>query len=419
MKEVTAVLVGAGLRGMDSYAPYALKNPDEIKFVAVAEPNPVRRKKFSMLHAIPPEFCYSNWEDLFNQPRLADAALICTQDRLHYEPAIKALENGYHLLLEKPMAVDPLECIKIGEAARKYRRILSICYVLRYTAFFSTLKKMILEGQIGSLISIQHNENVGFWHQAHSFVRGSWRNSDESSPMILQKSSHDMDILLWLTECSPVRISSFGSLSHFKSDNAPKDAPERCTDGCPEEKNCPYYAPKIYLTENTDWPTSAISSDSSYESRLMALKTGPYGRCVYRCDNNVVDHQVVVIEFEQGLTAAFTMCAFTNEISRTIKLMGTKGQIRGTMEKNEIEVINFATGQKKVIKPKRNSSGHSGGDEGLMKDFVKLIRDNRVEQGIKQGEIAVMSHIMAMAAEKSRLEKKVIEIGDYIKEFQL
>jgi hypothetical protein len=233
------------------------------------------------------------------QPKLADAALICTMDRLHYQPAMKGLEKGYHILLEKPMSPVPKECIELAESAKKYERILSVCHVLRYTPFFSTLKKLLEDGRIGKLLTIQHNENVAVWHYTYAFVRGRWNNSIESSPMILQKSCHDMDILYWLAgeECS--RLSSFGSLLHFKRENAPAGAPERCLDGCPAENNCPHNAYRHYLSKNAYWIKDMISFDGSFEAREKALREGPYGRCVYKCDNNVVDHQVVNLEFKK------------------------------------------------------------------------------------------------------------------------
>lgn len=416
MKKITAVLAGAGARGMDAYAPYALRHPHEIKFVAVAEPDCERREKFKKLHGISDEMCFSDWKELLDKPKLADAILICTQDRMHFEPTIKSLEKGYHVLLEKPMSNDPRECIIMGEYARKYNRVFSVCHVLRYTDFFSTIKKLLDEGRIGKLVSIQHNENVAHWHQAHSFVRGNWRNSEESSPMILAKCCHDMDILLWLAGDNCRKISSFGSLTHFKSENAPEGAPKRCLDGCPAENECPYYAPKTYLTENTGWPASVISNDTSIEARTKALMEGPYGRCAYQCDNDVVDHQVVNMEFDNDVTVAFTMCAFTKDCCRTIKLMGTKGEIRGNDIKNEIEILDFITGAREVIHLEKSKYGHGGGDYGIMHDFVRLVRDDGATQGLTSANISAQSHLMAWAAEKSRLENRVYNINEYIKE---
>ncbi len=415
MKKISAVMIGAGERGILVYGPYALQHPDEIQFVAVAEPDVQKRERFQKAHGIPEDMCFSCWEELLQKDKLADVAFICTQDRMHFEPTLKALQTGYHVLLEKPMAVTPEECIIMGDYSKKYSRILSICHVLRFTKFYNTIKKLLDEGRIGSLISIQHNENVGYWHQAHSYVRGNWRNSETSSPMILAKSCHDMDILAWLVGADCVKVSSFGSLTHFKAENAPQGAPERCLDGCPAEAECPYHVSRIYLTENTGWPTSAISVDTSYDGRIKALKEGPYGRCVYRCDNNVVDHQVVNLEFANEVTVAFTMCAFTNEVGRTMKLMGTKGEIKGHMENNELEIVDFLTGKKEVISlnEKSDREGHGGGDTGIMGDFVRLVQLDGAAEGLTSAAKSVQSHLMAFAAEESRLTGKIVDLEKY------
>lgn len=413
MRQITVALIGAGERGMYSYGSYVLNHPNEIQFVAVAEPDPERRNKFKSLHGLNNDVCFSDWKELLDKPRLADAVLICTQDRMHFEPAVKALEKGYHVMLEKPMSPDPRECIIMGEYARKYDRIFSICHVLRYTPFFRKLKMLLDQGRIGRLISIQHNENVGYYHYAHSYVRGNWRNSNESSPMILAKCCHDMDIMLWLAEADCTRISSFGSLSHFQKENAPHGAPERCTNGCPAENECPYYAPGLYLTDTARDFAKVLSIDTSTEGLMEALKKGPYGRCVYHCDNNVVDHQVVSIEFANEVTASFTMCGFTKEISRTMKLMGTKGEIRGAMEKNEIVIHDFKTGSEETIRLKESQYGHNGGDFGIMYDFVRLVQNDGLNKSHTSVDKSVQSHIMALAAEKSRLEKRVVNLREF------
>lgn len=413
MRKITMALIGAGDRGMDAHGLYALNNPHELKFVAVAEPNTDRRERFKSIHKIDDSMCFTSYEELLARPNLADAVLICTQDRMHLEPTKMALENGYHVLLEKPMSVSPKECIQMERVALKAKKILSVCHVLRYTRFFAALKELVSNGTIGRLISIQHNENIGFWHFAHSYVRGNWANSETSSPLILAKACHDMDIMLWLADADCVRISSFGSLEHFKSGNAPYGAPQRCLEGCPEELDCPFHASKTYLTKNTGWPTSVISGDTSLEARVKALWEGPYGRCVYKCDNNVCDHQVVNMEFLNNVTASFSLCAFTNEWCRTIKLMGTKGEIRGVMEKEEIEVTEFASGTRNIIKLKGIETGHYGGDSGLMHDFIKLVADGGQNSGLTSAGESVQSHLMAFAAEKSRLEKRIIELDDY------
>lgn len=401
---------------MYSYAPYAISNPDEIQFVAVAEPDNNRREKFRQMYSIEEANCFSSWEALLEQPKFADAILICTQDNMHFEPAVRAMKKGYHVLLEKPMSPDPVECILLEKHAEENDRILSICHVLRYTEFFTTIKKLLDSEKIGKLLSIQHNENVAYWHQAHSFVRGHWRNSKESCPMILAKCCHDMDLLLWLVGSDCVNISSFGSLSHFKKENAPVGAPLMCVDGCPAEEECPYYAPNIYLTGKDEWPVNCVSDDTSIEAVSKALKTSPYGRCVYHCDNDVVDHQVVNLEFANEVTAAFTMCAFTNECTRTIKLMGSKGEIRGAMDKNEIEITYFSTGAKEVIRLKAPQEGHGGGDFRIIHDFAAAVRSNDKNTVKTAASKSVQSHLLSFAAEKSRLERRVINLEEFCKD---
>ncbi|MEC0173659.1 Gfo/Idh/MocA family oxidoreductase [Paenibacillus favisporus] len=414
MKKVKVALIGAGLRGIN-YLEYALSHPHELEVVAVVEPVKERRESFQARHGLEDSMCFEHWDDLLQAPKMADAVLICTQDQQHFEPTMQALQAGYHVLLEKPMSPDPGECIRMGEMASQAGLVFSICHVLRYTPFFQTLKSLLADGAIGRLMSIQHNENVGYWHQAHSFVRGNWRRKEDSSPMILAKSCHDLDILLWLAGADCVKVSSFGTLSHFTASEAPEGAPLRCLDGCPVADECLYYAPDQYLTEDTNWPTSAISDDMSYEARYKALQEGPYGRCVYHCDNDVVDHQVVNLEFEGGITAAFTMSAFTRDVSRTIKLMGTTGEIRGAMEKNEIEIIHFGSGKVERITfgDMGGHVGHGGGDMKLMSDFLKLVRADAKAQGLTSADHSVQSHLMAFAAEESRIAGEIIRLKEF------
>lgn len=408
----TLVLIGAGNRGADVYGRYAFRHPEEFQFVAVAEPNAERRESFAAMHGIPPERTFNSWEDLLRGERLADAAVIATPDRLHYEPAMAAMALGYDVLLEKPLAVDPAQCLALEEEAAKRQRLLLACHVLRYSPFFATIGQLIAEGRIGRIISIQHNENVGYWHMAHSYVRGNWRNASESCPMILAKSCHDLDILLWLVGADCRRLSSFGSLSFFRPENAPLGATERCLENCAVESSCPFSARRIYLGANTDWPVSVISQDSSLEARTQALLEGPYGRCVYGCDNDVVDHQVVAMEFTNGVTASLTMCGLTHDISRTIKIMGTAGEIRGHMEQNEIALYTYADEFVTVLRPTRTESRHGGGDDGLMHALAGMLRAKRKDvAGLKT---AVQSHMMAFAAEEARVKGIVVEMRDFL-----
>lgn len=414
MQPMTAVIIGAGDRGARAYAPYALEFPNELKIVGVAEPNRERRIKVQDTHSLEDNCCYENWEDMFAEGKKADIAIICTLDRGHFKPTLKALEMGYHVLLEKPMSPDPKECIEMERAATKYNRQLTICHVLRYTDFWSTIQNIIAEGKIGTIASVQLNENVEVMHMSHSFVRGNWNNKEKSSPMILQKSCHDMDIINFIMGKECKRISSFGSLLHFREENAPKGAPERCLDGCPAEQECPFHAGNYYLGIGKGW-AKKFTEDHTREGIIKALQETPYGKCVYRSDNNVVDHQVVNMEFEDGATATFSMCGFTREQTRIVQIMGTKGEIRGNMENNSISIYDFLTKQETSINFEKPIGGHGGGDNKIVRSFLRSIRNNG-EGSISSARVSVRSHLMAFAAEESRLQGgKSINLDEYYK----
>ena len=414
MTKVKIALIGAGDRGKDRYGAYGLKHTEKLEFVAVAEPNALKRNEFVKQHGIPEENVFSTWEELLSEDKLADGVIIATQDDMHYEPTKLALEKGYDVLLEKPMSNDIKETVTLGELAKKYDNTFMICHVLRYTPFFSKIKELIESGVIGDVMTVQHNENIAYYHMAHSFVRGHWRNSDESSPIILAKSCHDMDIILWLVNQRCKRISSFGSLSHFTKDNQPDGASDRCLT-CKVEMSCPYSAKKLYYKNLGKWPTTAVTDIHTEDALTEALTTGPYGRCAYLCDNNVCDHQVTIMEFEKGITATFNLSAFTELQNRTLKIMGTKGEIRGIDTENQIEVRLFGDDNYQLIEPDVVEGGHNGGDTGIMNDFVHLLQGNE-GKALTSAEISVESHVMAFAAEHSRVNRKTVKIKEFYNE---
>lgn len=412
---IKAILIGAGQRGAQVYGEYALQHPGEIKIIAVAECNPERRAAFAKAHGIEEGYIFEDWHELLSIGKIADCAMICTMDQGHVEPVKEALQLGYHVMCEKPMSPNAKECIEMGQYAKKYNRTLTICHVLRYSPFYTKLKEVMDSHVIGDVVSIQHIECVGYWHQAHSFVRGNWRNTEESSPMILQKSCHDMDILAWLIGKPCKAVSSFGSLMHFKESEAPEGAGRYCFKDCKIEESCPYSAKKIYC-EDEEWYSETIRKvvalKGTQEALKQALQEGPYGRCVYRCDNDVVDHQVVNLEFEGGATVSFTMCAFTYEGSRIMNIMGTRGQIVCDMEKNEIEVRDFLTGNKTYHKIKTSVSGHSGSDDRFMKGFIKTVETDGAFT-LSSASASVDSHLIALAAEESRVTGKTIDMDEF------
>ncbi|MEN6311830.1 MAG: Gfo/Idh/MocA family oxidoreductase, partial [Acidobacteriota bacterium] len=339
-RPVTAIVLGAGNRG-NVYASYARQFPDELKIVGVAEPIPHRRSYLGNLHGIPPERQWVTWEHALQVPKFADALIITTPDHLHYGPAMGGLGLDYDLLLEKVIAQSWDQCRAILDRAVSKGRIVAVCHVLRYTPYFRKLKEVVDSGRLGRVTSIQHMEPVEHVHMSHSFVRGNWRNSRESNPMILSKSCHDLDILRWTIGRPCRRVSSFGSLSYFRPGNAPAGAPARCTDGCPVEAACPFSALKIYMRVRAWLPALRLEREDD-ATVLKALREGPYGRCVFHCDNDVVDHQVTSLEFEGGVTAAFSMEALTSYAGRRTRVMGTKGDAVG--DEATLTVTEFATG---------------------------------------------------------------------------
>lgn len=410
MKQITAILIGAGARGQ-IYARYAKQHPEELKIVAVAEPKAERREKFCKEYNIDLSAQYDDWTDILAEGKLADAAIISTLDDQHTGPAVKALELGYDVLLEKPMSNKEDECRAIADAAKKSGRILSVCHVLRYTPFFRTIRRLLDEGTLGEVASISMIENVAYWHYAHSYVRGNWRNEAESSNMLLAKSCHDMDIIVWLMG-KPCRwVNSFGSLQYFNEEHAPEGATMRCSDGCPHAKECVYEDRKLYMTGNTEWPVDMLTTDLTPAGIEKALREGPYGRCVYHCDNDVVDRQVVNLEFEGGAVASFTMTPFTGDCTRMIRITGTKGDLEGNLDKNTLTLHRFGHEAETVEVPvpeENNTYGHAGGDYYLMKDFVRAVQGEAQNQ--TDASVSLESHLICFAAEKSRHEKTTVPL---------
>jgi predicted dehydrogenase len=405
------VLFGAGDRGTTAYAPYALENPDELQFVAVVEHRKSRRENFARLYRIPPNQCFEREEDFWAQPKIADAAVICTSDKEHYLPAKTALENGYHVLLEKPLSTNLARCIALKDIAEKNHVTLMTCYVLRYTPFYQRLHALVEQGKIGRLHSIHEHENIGFALFTHGYVRGNWRITEKSCPMILSKCCHDLDIFYWLAGSPCKSVQSFGNLNYFTRANAPQGAPERCTDGCPAREKCTYYAPTLYSRENSGFASSIVADGADLATRMATLKTGPYGKCVFRNDNNACDNQIVNMLFENGLTVSFIINGLTYECNRNIRLYGTEGEVRGDLLRNTIDVYSFHSGTTEHIELHSYQDLHGGGDHGIIHDFVEVLRGGG--QKLTTVQNSLESHIIAFAAEESRRTGKLVDIKEY------
>ncbi|MEU6661826.1 Gfo/Idh/MocA family oxidoreductase [Streptomyces sp. NPDC046821] len=409
------VVAGAGMRGM-IYARRAVLE-GRATIVGLAEPRADVRESAAAEFGIDPSHVFADWRELAAVGRIGDAAVVATQDSMHTEPAIAFAELGYHLVLEKPMAPTEEESARIVEAAEKAGVMLAVCHVLRYTPYTRALKALVDSGRIGTIASIEHLEPVGWWHQAHSFVRGNWRNEAESSPMLLQKSCHDIDWLIHLMGQVPARVASFGSLLHFRPENKPEGAADNCLD-CGVEAQCPYSAKRIYTgfldaPDTRYWPLSVVTTDHTEAGVLAALRTSPYGACVYSGGNDVVDHQVVTMEWATGQTVSFTMTAFTAADKRKTRIFGTRGSVEG--DGVRLRVHDFTTDTVEVIETETGedgtaAGGHGGGDEMLLDAFVEAVRTGDRSLILTDARDSLASHQVVWAAERARKTAQVVAL---------
>lgn len=427
MKKLTAIIIGAGGRGA-AYAQIMKKFPEKFDVVGVADPIRARQEHIKNLFDLPEEACFPGFDEILNQPKMADLAVIATMDDIHTEPALRALELGYDLLLEKPVAQTPEECIAIAKAAEKYGRSVLVCHVLRYTPFYKTVKKLVMDGELGDIMSVMAVEGVGNVHQSHSYIRGDWHKESETTPMLLAKCCHDLDIIQWILDKPCKKVSSFGDLTYFKPENAPEGAPQRCygTD-CPHRDTCFYSVEKVYLSNPTwmsrtaargytkeFWPT-----DEELRTALADPKNN-FGACVYHAGNDVVDHQVVNMEFEGGCTASLTMNAF-NKGGRYIRLFGTKGELYANANDTEITIWDFATRDVKKIPVQKTeesiAGGHGGGDSGIIWELYEYLTGEYDGFCAADIDISIKNHLIGFAAEKARRNDTIESIVDYCKRF--
>ncbi len=414
MAAVEAVVVGGGIRGRFTYGAYALAHPDRLRVVAVAEPNEARRAAMAAEHRLAPARALRDWRELLERPALAPVAIVATGDSLHVAPALAALARGYHLLLEKPIALDAADCIRVVESAERAGRLLQIAHPLRYTAFYRRVHEIVSSGALGRPLAFDLKEHVAHWHMTHSYVRGKFRNREVAAPLLLAKACHDLDLLLWLSGRSPLRVASFGSLAHFRAERAPAGAPERCTDGCPVQADCPHDAAQFYLAPDEAlarlWPWADLGLDPSREARRLALESGPYGRCVYHCDNDVVDHQVLAIELEDGATASFTVQGLATHERRTLRVSGSRGELRGVLQEGLLEVTRHGSSHTERQRIEGSLLGHFGGDDGLLDHFTDRVARGADAPGLTSGRSALEGHLLGFAAEEARRSGGVVDV---------
>lgn len=404
MAVLKIAIIGYGGRGRLYSA--ILKNNPSVEIVAICDCNKDKLLLAKKELGVSEEALFASEEEFFAHKKLANILFVCTQDNLHFCHAIKGLESGYDLLLEKPIACSMEECKSIEAKAKELEKNIFVCHVLRYTPFYMGIKKQLDSGKFGKVISLSTTENVAYWHQAHSYVRGNWNNDNRATPMIIAKCCHDLDLISWFMDDTCEAVSSFGSLSVFRKENAPKNSAEYCLD-CKEKGACPYSAEKIYIKDRAEkgklgWPCDIIVNEPTVEKLYDALKTSKYGKCVYKCDNNVVDHQVVNMQFKNGRTAQLTMTAFSEECFREIRLHCEKGDIAGNMIDNILtcNIFGKETYQIDVNIDADTDYGHGGGDFGMLQTLVDFYEGN----GALNTTIAesMQSHYIGFAAEQSR-----------------
>jgi predicted dehydrogenase len=417
---VTAIIVGAGHRSL-IYASYAETYPDQLQITGIVEPDPVRRSLTAKRFNISDENCFESVEHLVHGSKIADAVINGTMDELHVKTTMPLLKAGYDILLEKPIATSEDDMLQLYQAANGYNRRVMICHVLRYAPFYSEIRKTVAAGEIGTVINIQTAEHVSYHHMAVSYIRGKW-NSLESckSSMLLAKCCHDLDIIAWMSGAKPVKVSSFGSLTQFKPENAPEGSGYRCLDDCKIEAACTYSARKHYLEQGRwgsyVWNNDHLGVNPTDEEKINVLRTSsPYGRCVWHCDNDVVDHQSVIVEFEDGCTVTHNMIGATSRPCRTIHIIGTQGEIHGVLEDGYFSIRHpdVRAGHEyseRQIHVNVTNDSHGGGDWRLVEDFVSVMRGEAPSISSTSLEKSIRGHQIGFAAEKSRLEGRVVDI---------
>ena len=413
-KPVTAIILGAGHRTM-AYAKYALAHPDELSVVGVGEPNDYRRNMVKEMFNLPENMCFYDAAAVAAVPKCADVIINGTMDEQHVETSIPLLKLGYDMLLEKPFAVSEEEMNRLMEVVNEHNNKVMICHVLRYNKFYKTIKERVARGDIGDITNIQTVETVSYHHLSTSYVRGKWGNSDRChTTMLLAKCCHDMDLMMWIMgDDKPVAVSSVGSQFRFKPENAPEDSGTRCLVDCPRVDICDFSAKRVYLDHPNNWEVYVWSDiedieNPTEEDYRRSLERSPYGKCMYKCGCNVVDHQSVLVNFASGATGTHNLAGGSAESLRTIRIIGTKGEIYGEMEKKfiSIKTINPEPGkyfdEEYIDLSNEPDEGHGGGDTGLCEDFVKFITDDTPSISCTSIHDSVAGHKVIFRADKSR-----------------
>ncbi len=403
---IKVAIVGFGSRGQ--MFGRKIRDDENVQLLAVAEPVDVSRNAAENF-GVAPEMRFKSADEFFSQGKICDAVFICSQDAQHIDMALKAMEVGYDICLEKPAAVNIEDCIKIRDTANRLGRKVMLTHVMRYSPFYQYIKKLIDEGTLGDIATINQTENIAYWHFSLSYVRGPWRNMKDSSCTIMAKCCHDLDIINWLMPGKCTSVSSYGKLFHFCKENAPEGSADWCVDCDPEVKEkCLYNAYKVYperMKFSVVGGLARLNGQSIYD--ILDGKKDVVGRCVYRGENDAIDNQVVNMNFDNGATAHLTMTAFSQECYRYVHVHGTKGEIHGNADTGILHLTVF--GEKEVeinvneLTEQKLNDGHGGGDYFLYKDFIDYITLESPSITRTTIDDSIESHIMGFKAEESRL----------------
>lgn len=419
---LTTIIVGAGHRGV-GYATYSKAHPDELTVIGVADPDPVRRQRAQELFGFPEANCFETAAELAQRGKIADTVINGTMDADHVPTTLPLLEAGYDVLLEKPICPTKDELLALLQTARRTGRVVCIGHVLRHAPFYAEIRERVAAGEIGDLMTVNTTERVSYHHMASCFVRGKWNQKATSNPMLMSKCCHDLDLIAWMKSgIRPTSVASFGGLMHFRPEYAPAGAGERCLVDCQIEPECRYSAGKHYLEQNLwgtyIWHCLEYLSTPTEEDKIKSLQTdNPHGRCVWRCDNDVVDHQSVITQFADGCVAAHTLTTGTAKPCRTMHLVGTSGEIEGEMEDGKL-VLRYPdvrAGHEYVEIPidmNVSMDMHGGGDLRLVGDFLAVVRGEQPTLSTTQLEDSIYGHLIGFAADEAMEGHRVVDIED-------
>lgn len=401
------VIVGAGARGNRVFADLIDRHRTGFVNAGVVEPDEARREAFRRRYGIADDRVFPSVREFLAAPRFGDVVFICTPDPTHYTLCRDVSEKGYDILLEKPIATTLADCLALLDVEQTHRNRIFVAHVLRYSPFFRKVREIVRSGELGAIRNVRLSENVGHWHYAHSYVRGNWRRREDSAPIVLTKSSHDLDILHWLLDEPVEAVSSVGSLSYFRPEHAPEGAAERCVD-CRYRESCLYSAPRFYLRDRVGWPYDVPATPDTPENRERAIREGPYGRCVWHCDNDVCDNQTVLLRLASGIHATFELMAHTADNTRTLAIRFDTAELWGDLRRGRLRIAHFQglaePPEVEEVPLPVGGDSHGGGDLELLHALHDHLTTGGHDEIVTSLRSSLPSHVLAFLADESRLQ---------------